>query len=66
VRRQVSIKSLLADEGGATAVEYGIICGMIAVVIVGMMAVGGGLTVTYNKLIAVVMALGGSSSNSGT
>jgi pilus assembly protein Flp/PilA len=52
-----------ADESGATAIEYGLICAMIAVVVIGITGVGGGLTTTYNKLVAIITALGGSGGN---
>ena len=59
-------RRLIADESGATAIEYGLICAMIAVVVIGITGVGGGLTVTYNKLIAIISALGGGGGNNGT
>jgi len=59
------IRRFWSDERGATAIEYGLICGMIAVVVISIVGAGGGLTVTYNKLIAVINALGGGGGNSG-
>lgn len=52
-----------ADESGATAIEYGLICGMVAVVVIAIAGAGGGLTITYNKLIAIITALGGGGGN---
>jgi pilus assembly protein Flp/PilA len=58
------IRRFLSDERGATAIEYGLICAMIAVVVISIAGVGGGLTNTYNKLKDIIAALGGSN-NSG-
>jgi pilus assembly protein Flp/PilA len=39
------------DESGATAIEYGLIAGLVAVVIVtAVTAVGGSLETTFNKI----------------
>jgi pilus assembly protein Flp/PilA len=39
------------DESGATAIEYGLIAGLIAVVIIAAITtVGGNLTNTFNKI----------------
>ena len=59
VSERLKIRRFLADESGATAIEYGLICAMIAVVVISIAGVGGGLTITYNKLSAVIQALGG-------
>ena len=53
------IRRLRSDERGATAIEYGLICAMIAVVVISIVGVGGGLTVTWNKLQAVIDVFGG-------
>lgn len=60
------IGRLWSDERGATAIEYGLICAMIATVVISIAGVGGGLTVTYNKLTAIIAALGGGGNNSGS
>ena len=45
------------DESGVTAIEYGLIAALIAIVIIGAVtAVGGSLTTTFNN---VSTALGG-------
>jgi pilus assembly protein Flp/PilA len=47
----------LKDESGVTAIEYGLIAGLIAVVIIGAVtAVGSDLTTTFNDIST---ALGG-------
>jgi pilus assembly protein Flp/PilA len=65
VRQLTAAKRFWSDESGATAIEYGLICAMISVVIIGITATGGGLAVTYNKLVAIIRALGGGGNNGG-
>jgi pilus assembly protein Flp/PilA len=50
---------LLRDENGATAIEYGLIAGMMTVVAIAIAATGGALDGIYNKLGAIIVALGG-------
>jgi pilus assembly protein Flp/PilA len=46
-----AIKSLLLDEGGATAIEYGLIAALIAVAAVTVMGtVGTHLSTTFNTV----------------
>jgi pilus assembly protein Flp/PilA len=53
------IKKFFKNEEGATAIEYGLIAALIAVVIIGAVTLlGGNLTTTFN---AVATALGGGS-----
>jgi pilus assembly protein Flp/PilA len=59
VRR--ALRQFLADESGATAIEYGLICGMIAVVVLGISATGGAVSALWTKLAAIASAMGGSS-----
>jgi pilus assembly protein Flp/PilA len=61
VKKAVSL--FWSDESGATAIEYGLICAMIGVVVLGIASAGGGLAITYNKLIAIISALGGGGGN---
>jgi pilus assembly protein Flp/PilA len=65
VRQATAVRRFWSDESGATAIEYGLICAMISVVIIGITATGGGLAVTYNKLVAIISALGGGGNNGG-
>jgi pilus assembly protein Flp/PilA len=45
------LKSFLINDGGATAIEYGLIAALIAVVIIGAVtAIGTRLTTTFNKV----------------
>lgn len=41
-RGRVVMRSFIADEGGATAIEYGLIVALIAVAIIGSLAAMGG------------------------
>ena len=50
---------LLKDERGATAIEYGLICGIIGVAVVSIAATGGALDALYDKMVDIVTALGG-------
>ncbi len=45
------IQDLARDEEGVTAIEYGLIAALIAVVIIGAVeAVGGGVSSTFNSV----------------
>ena len=45
------IKRMAREEDGATAIEYGLIAALIAVVIIGAVtALGTGLTATFNSV----------------
>ena len=49
------ISRFVRDESGATAIEYGLIAALIAVVIItGVTAVGTKLSTTFNSLTTVV------------
>ncbi len=46
-----TLRALLADEGGATAIEYGLIASLIVVAIIGAMAsLGGGVGGMWGNL----------------
>jgi pilus assembly protein Flp/PilA len=46
-----SLKQLIRDERGATAIEYGLIAALISVAAIGAFtAVGGSLTSTFNNV----------------
>lgn len=48
-----------ADEKGATAIEYGLICGMITVALVAVAGVGGALDGAYEAMMQeIITALG--------
>lgn len=47
------------DESGATAIEYGLLAAMIAIVLVGIFATGGATEALYNSLLAIAAAMTG-------
>ena len=48
------------DERGATAIEYGLICAIICLALIGIGATGGALDTMYNEKVGnVIGALGG-------
>lgn len=47
-------KSCWSDQSGATAIEYGLIAGIIAVAVIGISATGGSLSTLYDKLLIIV------------
>jgi pilus assembly protein Flp/PilA len=50
-----NIKRFIRDESGATAIEYGLIAALIAVVIIGAVtAVGTGMKTTFNTVAGSV------------
>ena len=59
MKEQALIKRFLADESGATAIEYGIIVGIMAVVVFGIAATGGALDAVYAKISLIVAAIAG-------
>lgn len=49
----LTFRRLLADESGATAIEYGLLCAGIAIAILAIIAsLGGDLVATLSKLLA--------------
>jgi len=57
VKEQAVIRGFLADESGATAIEYGIIVGIMAIVVFGIAASGGALTAVYEKVSLIIAAI---------
>lgn len=54
------IRRFRADEKGATAIEYGLICAIIACALIGIAATGGALDKMYNdKVASLISAIGG-------
>jgi pilus assembly protein Flp/PilA len=46
-----NLRRLLADDGGATAIEYGLICALIAIAMMGgLSALGGGAGGMWSNL----------------
>lgn len=53
-------KRFANDESGATAIEYGLIAALVAVVIIGaLQALGGSLTATFTTVTNALPAGGG-------
>jgi pilus assembly protein Flp/PilA len=53
------LRMLGADKRGATAIEYGLICGLIVIAMMGgLMALGGGTNGMWGKLAAEVQNAG--------
>lgn len=54
------IHRLFRDEGGATAIEYGLICGLIGMVVLAALgAFSGRMGAVYGKVSQFVLAAGG-------
>lgn len=54
------ISRLLKDESGATAIEYGLIAGLISVVLITVMGtVGTGLTTRFNAIGTALTGVAG-------
>ena len=51
------LKRYRSEECGATAIEYALVAGIIAVAIIGISATGGALTALYNTLSEIVAGL---------
>ena len=56
---RLSLKRYWSDERGATAIEYGLVAGIMAVAVIGVSATGGALSALYEKLSDIVTGLGG-------
>ena len=59
------IARFVADESGATAIEYGIIVGIMSVVIVGIAATGGALDAVFQKVSLIINAIAGAGAGAG-
>jgi Flp pilus assembly pilin Flp len=60
------IRGFRSDERGATAIEYALVCGIIATSLIAIAATGGALDTLYNvKISDVIGALGGGGDEEG-
>ncbi len=60
VRVSENIKKIRSDLSGATAIEYGLIAGLIGVVIIGALVVlGPELSTLFNKITTELKSAGG-------
>ena len=57
--RQALISRFWANESGATAIEYGLIAAIMAVVVISIAATGGALQAIYDNVYSIVAAMGG-------
>ena len=53
------LRRFLTDERGATAIEYALVAGIMALAIISIAATGGALDGIYNRLIQIADALFG-------
>lgn len=53
------LRRFLTDERGATAIEYALVAGIMALAIISIAAAGGALDGIYNRLIQIADALFG-------
>jgi pilus assembly protein Flp/PilA len=51
------IAKFRSDEGGATAIEYGLVVGIIGAAIIGIWGSGGALNGLYETIAAIVAAM---------
>ena len=56
---QTRLRRFWADESGATAIEYALICGIMSVALVAVAGVGGALDSVYDRVSEIIGALGG-------
>jgi pilus assembly protein Flp/PilA len=59
VRQRTILKRFLADQSGATAIEYALICGIMFLAILAISATGGALQVVYDRVSSLIPSLGG-------
>jgi Flp pilus assembly pilin Flp len=57
-----SIRRFLDDASGATAIEYALICGIMALAIISVAATGGAVDEIFETIMLVVDALVGANS----
>jgi pilus assembly protein Flp/PilA len=59
VKEQALIRRFWTNESGATAIEYGLIVGIMSMVVVSIAATGGALDGMYERIGLIVAAIGG-------
>lgn len=60
VREKSILKRFRADESGATAIEYALVCGIMFIAVVSVAATGGALGTVYDEVSKLIAPLGGS------
>jgi len=53
------IRRFVADERGATAIEYAVIAGLMFLVVVSIAATGGALDSVFERVSLIIDAIGG-------
>ena len=59
--KQTIFKRFRADESGATAIEYSLICAIMFLAVVAVSATGGSLETVYREVAKLIDPLGGNS-----
>ena len=54
-----AIRRFMADETGATAIEYALICGIMGAALISVAGTGGMLDAVYDTLERIIAALAG-------
>jgi Flp pilus assembly pilin Flp len=53
------IRRFFSDEGGATAIEYALIIGIMSMAVIAIAATGGALDGVYQRVSLIIAALSG-------
>ncbi|HWT30117.1 MAG TPA: Flp family type IVb pilin [Propylenella sp.] len=59
MEEQGVIRRFVADERGATAIEYAVIAGLMFLVVVSIAATGGALDSVFERVSLIIDAIGG-------
>jgi Flp pilus assembly pilin Flp len=59
VKEQALIRRFWANESGTTAIEYGLIVGIMSLALVAIAATGGALDGMYERVRLIIAAIGG-------
>lgn len=62
---QALLRRYLVTQRGTTAIEYGLVSGIIAVAVVSVAATGGAVDALYNSLLEIVAGLAGGGGDDG-
>lgn len=57
VERRAALKRIWADESGATAIEYALICGIMMLAVVSIAATGGAVDAVYGEMSQLIDAI---------
>ncbi len=59
MEEQAVIRRFFSDENGATAIEYGLVIGIMSLAVVAIAGTGGALDAIYQKISLIAAALVG-------